>query len=498
MTNVFNLPSHKGKLAFTLATLLLAYCAKTIPVEELSRAKYDINRAEAVRAEKYANEPYTQARQALVEAHDAVEKEDMDLAKKKAEEASAKAKEAYAIAAPQLAQDTRTVADTSIRNAEEANAEAFAPVEFRNATAAFAAGDGHLAKQEYMESIQKFEEAREEANKALGIAEGQIEGMRRQAMEIEDKIQEAERMGAKEYAPDTLRSANESLTLAKQHIAEKKLKLAVEDLAKANEQASLALKISQKEWARRKYVEAEAAVQAAESNMIKLRALAEKSENKKALQESQDAQDALTAAEDTLEAAKESLRRAENEYKGENYVASYNHSEEAIRLAKIVNEQIPNVELAFVQARASQAQETETKKSEEKVSDTPTTETREGWKKYKVRLIPHRRDCLWRIAEYKFIYGNPYLWPKIYRANKSQIKNPDLIYPGQVFDIPPKDWKGEESPKQEKATQTKPKTGKTEKKETPKVEPKKEEKPSVETIDEYQRPVIPEDEYEEE
>ncbi len=57
---------------------------------------------------------------------------------------------------------------------------------------------------------------------------------------------------------------------------------------------------------------------------------------------------------------------------------------------------------------------------------------------YTVRLIPDRRDCLWRIAEYKDIYGDPYLWPKIWRRNRKMIQNPDLIYPGWQLVIPPK------------------------------------------------------------
>jgi nucleoid-associated protein YgaU len=55
---------------------------------------------------------------------------------------------------------------------------------------------------------------------------------------------------------------------------------------------------------------------------------------------------------------------------------------------------------------------------------------------YTVRLIPERRDCLWRIAEYPFIYGDPYLWPKIWRRNRKLIQNPDLIYPGWQLVIP--------------------------------------------------------------
>lgn len=43
-------------------------------------------------------------------------------------------------------------------------------------------------------------------------------------------------------------------------------------------------------------------------------------------------------------------------------------------------------------------------------------------------------DCLWNIA--KKFYGNGSKYTVIYDANKSKIKNPNLIYPGQVLTIP--------------------------------------------------------------
>jgi len=58
---------------------------------------------------------------------------------------------------------------------------------------------------------------------------------------------------------------------------------------------------------------------------------------------------------------------------------------------------------------------------------------------YEVRLIPARRDCLWRIAEYPFIYNNPLKWTVIYEANKKTFRdpgNPNLIFPGQKLTIP--------------------------------------------------------------
>lgn len=42
-------------------------------------------------------------------------------------------------------------------------------------------------------------------------------------------------------------------------------------------------------------------------------------------------------------------------------------------------------------------------------------------------------DSLWKISDAK--YANPFMWPLIYMANKADIKDPDLIFPGQEFKI---------------------------------------------------------------
>jgi len=43
-------------------------------------------------------------------------------------------------------------------------------------------------------------------------------------------------------------------------------------------------------------------------------------------------------------------------------------------------------------------------------------------------------DRLSAIAEQA--YGDPALWPRIFEANRDQILNPNLIFPGQVLRIP--------------------------------------------------------------
>lgn len=57
---------------------------------------------------------------------------------------------------------------------------------------------------------------------------------------------------------------------------------------------------------------------------------------------------------------------------------------------------------------------------------------------YTVGTWAKDRDCLWNIAKKPKIYDNAFLWPKIWQGNRDQIKNPDIIHPGQKLKIPPK------------------------------------------------------------
>jgi nucleoid-associated protein YgaU len=43
-------------------------------------------------------------------------------------------------------------------------------------------------------------------------------------------------------------------------------------------------------------------------------------------------------------------------------------------------------------------------------------------------------STLWAIARDK--YGDGVMYVRVYEANKERIRNPDLIYPGQVFVVP--------------------------------------------------------------
>jgi len=48
-------------------------------------------------------------------------------------------------------------------------------------------------------------------------------------------------------------------------------------------------------------------------------------------------------------------------------------------------------------------------------------------------------EFLYKISGYEDIYADALKWPRIYRANKDKIEDPNLIYPGWELAIP-RDW----------------------------------------------------------
>ncbi len=58
---------------------------------------------------------------------------------------------------------------------------------------------------------------------------------------------------------------------------------------------------------------------------------------------------------------------------------------------------------------------------------------------YRNKAFSHtvvRGEYLSMIAAYDQIYGDTMKWPRLYRANRDQIEDPDLIYPDQDLKVP--------------------------------------------------------------
>ena len=66
---------------------------------------------------------------------------------------------------------------------------------------------------------------------------------------------------------------------------------------------------------------------------------------------------------------------------------------------------------------------------------TPTTAAVTPAPKGIVRYWVQKGDHLWGISAKPAVYGDPYQWPLLYKRNRDEIYDPDLIYPGQVLQI---------------------------------------------------------------
>ena len=66
-----------------------------------------------------------------------------------------------------------------------------------------------------------------------------------------------------------------------------------------------------------------------------------------------------------------------------------------------------------------------------KPTPTPTPVALKQTTTYTVR----RGDHLWGIAAKPSIYGDPYYWPLLYKANFQIIRDADLIHPGQSLQV---------------------------------------------------------------
>lgn len=91
-------------------------------------------------------------------------------------------------------------------------------------------------------------------------------------------------------------------------------------------------------------------------------------------------------------------------------------------------------EYRAVEIKKTKLKETKKKKKKKKTTKKKSKPKRPAAKKKTKTYTVKSGDCLWNIA--KRFYGNGAQYTKIYNANRGKIKNPNLIYPGQVLTIP--------------------------------------------------------------
>lgn len=442
----------KHKLTASLFFLFsIVACGGELPIQDMNQAKTEIGRAESLRAGEYAPEELEEAKKSLFQAHDKASEEKGSDAKKLANYATSKAYDALEKTLPKLAAKSRDEATVAIDSADDAYATGLASVPFDRAVALRKDGDQFMERGDqslsefllekdetkksdlrqsafafYETSYNKYVESKKLAEEARNVALSSKSELKQSARYVEEDLNTAETyLGG---PSEKTRKERESLASAYQDIDNNELKKANEKIQTSRTNARTLLANSIQNYARERLQTATEVVEDGNARFEKI--------PESALEITPEYKKNYVSARENLGAANESLASSGNLYSQEKFEDSIKQSEEAIRLANITLEQTEMMTPEAIRKRELALEEAELakKKAEKKSGDGNLAE---GWSKYKVQKT-QPEDCLWRIAERKEFYGNAKLWPRIYRANKSKIKNKNLIYPNQVLYIPPK------------------------------------------------------------
>ncbi|OHD74018.1 MAG: hypothetical protein A2V99_03765 [Spirochaetes bacterium RBG_16_67_19] len=389
--------------------------------EEVRQARSAIARAREADAEYYEPDLLRQAEEALSAAL-AARGSDPAKAREALAEAKARADEAFDGAVAKSAADLEERLARLKATLLEEKADRFLPEEYERAV-------GGIPEVQRLYGEGQLVDAREKAYATLAEMSGLLERLRERKRwvetlqrDINQNLQQAEQQGAPARAPEAFALANRLYLQGLDEYQGYRLTDSEETLAQAREASQEAIRLAggrrqeEKEQTRQLMLEVMRQLEEAsnltvvdeEGTVIPPRPWSGESflEPDQSLLPGPGRTVVLAdvAEENLLEQAKNLWQQGVLEWNQGNYGAAEDYFHEARRLAEAYTVQAVDSEYPV----------------------------------YVVRLIPERRDCLWRIAEYDFIYGNPYLWPKIWRRNRKLIQHPDLIYPGWKLVIPPR------------------------------------------------------------
>jgi len=388
---------------FAAYTAFLIGCASDLPVKDMSKARYGITQAEDVKADKYAPEELEKAKQYLYDTHSLLKEDKIKDAQKKSVESQAESLKAIEKSLPLYANDMIAQANECVQQAEMLNAKEFANVEYAQAVGSLNEATQLNTDKNYRQSIQKSKESIGFANEAKAKSIAMIPQLKEQLIVLENEREQLFTQRGDEFAKN-------ELSLTEQKINEATTKLEEQNI-----------------------IAAVAAMQAAKESLLQAKTAIEKGKAAESLEAAKSLYTQVSEREssqemaETLTEAEKLIANSQDLFAKENYIESYDTSQQAITVLNLMLIAMEKKEEALAMQQEAK-EETESVAKEEPSQGQPT-------KEYIVQYNPKARDCLWRIA--MKVYNNARLWPLIYIANKDQIKDPDLIFPGQRFIIPP-------------------------------------------------------------
>lgn len=467
---------NRKHLVLPVAALMFFACQLDIPVQEMTDARAAIQSAKEVDAEKHSPDELGKAETQFQQAHADIANEDADAAKASALLALESARAAEKKALPLFAQDKISAADEKYNEAEKLYADKFSPEKFakagevnNEAKSAFDAGE--------------YRKAASLAVDAEALAREACDDSLQNASSLDDELSEAgnrhlalkndEMAGA---AEEELKTAAAALTMAIDAKDSRDFRTAYSELEKAKASLDQADNIIKKQRLAAEITSLRAEMETIKKGKINSAVSADLDNAMLELNGAETAleQDNLSDAETRINTAKDLIAGTGNKLKKESADEAIANAEKMLAAAKekdtagkygenlgtaesLINEGKDLSASENYNDAISKADEAETiiaavlsslesdttsdvtvsDGTADTTADQVTEETKDEF--YVVQWRKKDTDCLWRISQK--VYKDASLWPLIYVANREQIKNPDLIFPGQKFKIPPKPGK---------------------------------------------------------
>ncbi len=485
--------SRKSLIKFLIPAISLVFilsCEFDVPVTEIITAREAVESAKNFDAEKYAPEDIKKAEELLLKSHDFIIAEKADEAKKSANDAFAAAREAEKKSLSPYAAEKIKEADRAYSSADQAYAEKFSPDKFAAAGKFNAVAKSLYENNDYKQSAESARMSYDLAVEATNESLQNYLEVENEVAKVENKLKELKSDKFSIAAESNLANAGSSIDNAKKGIESRDYKTSFNEIDIAKKELGIAAELIRKQ-------KIFSTIQSLRAEMKELRSKSSSDDVNQdldsALLELNGAETALeqnniTDAQLKTEQAERLIRSSDVKIKKNNAVAAIGKAGKLLGEAREKDtgnkykENLDKAAYVIVQGRSSidegkfndalnSAEEAEAiisavlnsmeaaaaelavksegddhaevieadKTAADSAVIAESEKKGEPDKTYVVQWRKKNTDCLWRIAE--TVYNDASFWPAIYLANRDQIKDPDLIFPGQKFIIPPKPQK---------------------------------------------------------
>jgi nucleoid-associated protein YgaU len=304
---------------------------------------------------------------------------------------------------PQLAAQSIRNAQTAIQNAQNVLADRFSPDNLQQAQNAVNEARNLNGQRNFVQAAVRAEEAEQLATTAQEQSLAQTSNLQARITELRNALEQHRLQNGNEYAPNELNTMEQSLNAAEQSLNNQDLRTAIPNIERAEQALQVADQRATRYLVQRR-------IESAQEQFALLRSN----------------QDVVDNYPDDITSIANMINQAATQFNQNDLDNAGSSADQALAM-------INDLQSRFDTMVAERGQTTDEDTSNESAIEETTGA--DGFpQEYTVVLNRTDRDSLWKIA--KRFYNQATLWPLIYSANRDKINDPDLIFPGQKFDIP--------------------------------------------------------------